>query len=559
MKSSYCKDYWKILAIVTLLLTAGAVSATTYYVRPDGHNESCNGLFNDSVASAPNCAWKNISRAFNTSGAEAGSIIRIQNGTYSNETVVMEELPNSTYPIVIIGDNNPIMAGNDTNNYTAFTFYRIGRLKNISDISISGLTIQKYKYGIYAKTDTGKYWLRNISISNLTLSNMGSAAIYAQKGSPTNGDELSNFTIRNNDISNFKTSAIDATTLNFSVITQNNIHDANVSTAPSYAIGYIISNSVISYNTIKNISITGSITIHGISISANQYNITIINNYIQNYTGRAIRKDNSETILYPGVQIWIENNTIIDSQPNGFDFYSANIMYIKNNTLINTTATLLNKNSTFINNKFINSTVDVIWGGITFQPPDNNIFQNNIFYGLTTNLTIQNCTCSFKNNIFNFTNNKGIVNNTASLGAYPVNGSYNFEYGRFSLSGITNWTSNLTGNPLFANTTSGYYDFHLRSAYGRWNGTAWVKDTETSPAIGAGDPTSDNSLSPWGGVIEMGAYGNTPEASQGQSSLLDCTTNFCIGVNYRFFTNGSRINIDNAAGTTISGLGASAS
>jgi hypothetical protein len=66
-------------------------------------------------------------------------------------------------------------------------------------------------------------------------------------------------------------------------------------------------------------------------------------------------------------------------------------------------------------------------------------------------------------------------------------------------------------NPLFKDTS--LYDFHLRSAYGRWNGATLVYDIETSPAIGAGDPNSDNSRSPWGGRIELGAYGNTQEAS----------------------------------------------
>ncbi|MDO8725488.1 MAG: dockerin type I domain-containing protein [Candidatus Methanoperedens sp.] len=58
-----------------------------------------------------------------------------------------------------------------------------------------------------------------------------------------------------------------------------------------------------------------------------------------------------------------------------------------------------------------------------------------------------------------------------------------------------------------------------RPAYGRWNGTAWVYDSETSPAIGAGDPANDNSRSTWGGRIEMGAYGNTAEASRPPVSI----------------------------------------
>lgn len=73
-------------------------------------------------------------------------------------------------------------------------------------------------------------------------------------------------------------------------------------------------------------------------------------------------------------------------------------------------------------------------------------------------------------------------------------------------------TGNLDVDPLFADPGSG--DFHLRSQFGRWDGAGWTTDATTSPVIGAGDPASDNSKSPWGGVIEMGAYGNTPEASK---------------------------------------------
>lgn len=69
-------------------------------------------------------------------------------------------------------------------------------------------------------------------------------------------------------------------------------------------------------------------------------------------------------------------------------------------------------------------------------------------------------------------------------------------------------------DPLFADPTNN--DFHLKSQTGRWDGKSWVTDPVTSPAIAAGDPTADNSQSPWGGIIEMGAYGNTAEASKGK-------------------------------------------
>lgn len=61
-------------------------------------------------------------------------------------------------------------------------------------------------------------------------------------------------------------------------------------------------------------------------------------------------------------------------------------------------------------------------------------------------------------------------------------------------------------------------DYHLQSRAGRWDSkaAAWVQDPATSPCIDAGDPTSPISgePSPNGGVINMGAFGGTTEASR---------------------------------------------
>ena len=46
-------------------------------------------------------------------------------------------------------------------------------------------------------------------------------------------------------------------------------------------------------------------------------------------------------------------------------------------------------------------------------------------------------------------------------------------------------TGCIVKNPYFADASAG--DFHLMSTGGRWNGTAWVYDTVTSPCIDAGD------------------------------------------------------------------------
>jgi len=61
-------------------------------------------------------------------------------------------------------------------------------------------------------------------------------------------------------------------------------------------------------------------------------------------------------------------------------------------------------------------------------------------------------------------------------------------------------------------------DYHLKSQAGRWdpNSPTWVADDVTSPCIDAGDMRSPIGLEPFpnGGIVNMGAYGGTTEASK---------------------------------------------
>ena len=63
-------------------------------------------------------------------------------------------------------------------------------------------------------------------------------------------------------------------------------------------------------------------------------------------------------------------------------------------------------------------------------------------------------------------------------------------------------------------------DYHLKSEYGRWNGSSWVNDTETSPCLDGGFLSSEysNEPSPNGGRVNIGVYGNTVEASKSDST-----------------------------------------
>jgi hypothetical protein len=71
-------------------------------------------------------------------------------------------------------------------------------------------------------------------------------------------------------------------------------------------------------------------------------------------------------------------------------------------------------------------------------------------------------------------------------------------------------------------------DYHLKSQAGRWdpNSQTWVKDDVTSPCIDASDPNSPIGYEPFpnGGIINMGAYGGTAEASKSYFGEPVCET-----------------------------------
>jgi hypothetical protein len=89
-------------------------------------------------------------------------------------------------------------------------------------------------------------------------------------------------------------------------------------------------------------------------------------------------------------------------------------------------------------------------------------------------------------------------------------------YSNISQEGFAGINGNICTDPLFADPNNN--DYHLKSQAGRWdaNEGRWTKDEVTSLCIDAGDPTSPIGLEPFpnGGIINMGAYGGTIEASK---------------------------------------------
>jgi hypothetical protein len=71
-------------------------------------------------------------------------------------------------------------------------------------------------------------------------------------------------------------------------------------------------------------------------------------------------------------------------------------------------------------------------------------------------------------------------------------------------------------------------DYHLKSQAGRYdpNGRSWLVDEVTSPCIDAGDPMAPIMHEPFpnAGIINMGAYGGTGEASKSYFGWPVCET-----------------------------------
>jgi predicted outer membrane repeat protein len=85
---------------------------------------------------------------------------------------------------------------------------------------------------------------------------------------------------------------------------------------------------------------------------------------------------------------------------------------------------------------------------------------------------------------------------------------------------------NIDADPCFADAAKG--DYHLKSQAGRWDpvNEFWVKDEVTSLCIDAGEPDSPIGYEPFpnGGIINMGAYGGTSEASKSYFGEPLCET-----------------------------------
>lgn len=117
-------------------------------------------------------------------------------------------------------------------------------------------------------------------------------------------------------------------------------------------------------------------------------------------------------------------------------------------------------------------------------------------------------------NLYSFRNNNSLLVEQQTL----TGGSDYYNTMPTWSAAVSSETHSITLPPLFANDT--YGDFYPRSTRGRFTPSGWVTDAELSPLIDSGSPASSfaNEPLPNGGRINIGAYGNTPQASMTQTN-----------------------------------------
>jgi hypothetical protein len=145
--------------------------------------------------------------------------------------------------------------------------------------------------------------------------------------------------------------------------------------------------------------------------------------------------------------------------------------------------------------------------------------------GRRRDLMITSCILWDGNNgLFNTNGSETIITYSSVQGGWPGEGNIDVDP-CFAKAGYwdPNGTPDDPNNDVWVDG-----DYHLKSQAGRWEPAtqAWVRDDITSPCIDAGDPASPIGQEPFpnGGIINMGAYGGTAEASKSYFGEPVCET-----------------------------------
>ncbi len=151
----------------------------------------------------------------------------------------------------------------------------------------------------------------------------------------------------------------------------------------------------------------------------------------------------------------------------------------------------------------------------------NNIIVDNVTYGIDNQQPAIHSFISDYNCIYG--NLSGSYNNvTSSTDIYQNPKLVNNLLEIYTNIYNTTWPNAVTNENYLGDlgANEAKLKYHLKSEFGRWNGTQWINDNSTSPCIDAGNPTDDysNEPTPNGNKINIGAFGNTQFASKSSNT-----------------------------------------
>jgi parallel beta-helix repeat protein len=522
---------------------AGAIGSDPRFVSTTGSDS------NDGLTEAQ--AWRTITYA--AIKAAAGNTVNIKGGDYGAEHVVVANSGTSDKPIVFRGyDGMPLIDGADGT----------GKGIDISSkdyVQVSNLEVKRYQHGVYM------HLVHHAALDGLKVSDLGSdvggqgpdGTYYDGWGivlSNVTDSVVSNCSVTDGRAENYRIedsennlidhctsdsiATANPTDYHFGTVGEsknNTIQDCTarnqhptVNVHPGHGFGF---KTAPSFNKVVNCT--------GIGLA--EYFFAAQGSHDNEFTG--CTADNGGFTLsideWDGAFVVRQasyNNSFTGCKAigvkKGVSFYedyaetgwnhngNPHNNTVKNSIFSNVTRhgiVLYNAdNSTFANNVFVGrgKAVAADWGQ---SPGPLGYLDNNFFVGINQTGT------QLTNNIVTEFVSSGSgadalwwATHVVTPHTYTPNQDYAGSYNDFYSSGFVapTATGNISVDPLFADWTHG--DFHLQSAYGRWNGSSWVNDAATSPCIDGGDPSAafSNEPLPNGGRINIGAYGNTAEASK---------------------------------------------
>jgi parallel beta-helix repeat protein len=267
---------------------------------------------------------------------------------------------------------------------------------------------------------------------------------------------------------------------------------------------------------------------YGDVVDARADNVTICGFTLRNSGEFDLRHMNCGVYLDGSYAPIVRNNIIVNNRIGIGVWYGAN-PDIRNNIIKNNSNGLYiygseesPSNPSIINNTIVNNERN----GITLREMVSPIMVNNIIAGhnagINHNYVTGSPTLSYNNlwhNDVNYMRDNSADDTLAGPGSISVD-PYFAELGYRA---DVNDPNIAVVEPNNQNAVWVDGDYHLKSQAGRYdpNTQTWVKDDVTSPCIDAGDPNSPVAFEPFpnGGIVNMGAYGGTSEASKSPSDV----------------------------------------